>query len=134
MKQNENAPGADVQTPRVGNEGVSCNDYTIAQDFRQVRVSDFLRRGSGNPTPRRDLIVFTGWGAREITRAIEAERRSGTPIAASANGYYLPANEFELDDYLNRLQHREREIRRTRAAIAATRQQTMAFEGSGDDG
>ena len=90
-------------------------------------ISDLLHCGRDAPTSARELSQLLGWKLRTVTRAIEAERRQGVPILASGDGYFLPGNDSELDDYLGALAHRESEIKRTRAAIAQTRQQTMSL-------
>lgn len=94
-------------------------------------IADLLHRGASTALPCRDLVAFTGWTPREITRQIQRERASGVPICANGSGYYLPANDAELDAYLRSLGHRLREVQRTQRAIAATRQQRMTF-GRGD--
>ena len=94
-------------------------------------IADLLRRGRSNAMPCRDLAALTGWTPREITRQIQRERAAGVPICANGNGYFLPADDAELDAYLRSLGHRLREVQRTQRAIAATRQQRIIF-GGGD--
>lgn len=92
-------------------------------------IADLLRRGSSNAMPCRDLVTLTGWTPREITRAVERERRAGVPICANGEGYFIAANDAELDAYLRSLNHRLREVEKTRQALAASRQTRMIFRG-----
>ena len=127
------APPIGTEEPTKGksNGQCSCKDYTTLQDSRQV--SELLRHGADNATTAREIASFLGWPVRTVTEQMQRERLSGSPILASCDsrnpGYYLASNAGEVDDYLNRLAHREREIQRTRAAVAATRQQHMTFAG-----
>ncbi len=107
-----------------------CN-YDIKTN-QICQVSDLLRHGAANAISCRELCqILPGWRPRDITRKIEAERRAGVPICANGNGYFLPADDAELDAYLRSLGHRLREVQRTQRAIAATRQQRMTFGGGG---
>ena len=126
---NEKRPPTGAQAwPMKGIE--TATNYTASPVSRQaVRVSGLLHVGSDSPVSCRELASLLGWEPRAVSRAIECERRSGTPILAGKNGYYLPASASEVDDYLGRLAHREQEISRTRAALAATRQVRMNLGG-----
>lgn len=128
MNNKEKAPTSAVTLTRAKVEGSACINYNMGANGCQ-RISDLLRHGGINATPCRDLVALTGWRPRQVTRAIEAERRQGMPIAANGKGYFLPANDFELDRYLNSLQHRELEVKKTRIAVAQTRQQRMDLVG-----
>ena len=128
MNDNKKAPG-NVGTPTgAGDKYKILSDSITEISSCQTRVSDYLHRGSEHPTSRRELEKLLNWRDREVTRAIESERRHGIPIAANGKGYFLPANDFELDDYLRRLVHRENEIKKTRVAVAMTRQQSMDID------
>lgn len=128
MCDNKKAPTGAGTPARAGNKCRTQPDSNTEIKGCQIRVSDFLHHGSENPTSRRELEKLLNWRDREVTRAIESERRHGIPIAANGRGYFLPANDFELDDYLRRLVHRENEIKKTRVAVALTRQQIMDID------
>ena len=128
MCDNKKAPTGAGTPARAGNKCRTQSDSITETKTCQIRVSDYLRHGSENPTSRRELEKLLNWRDREVTRAIESERRHGIPIAANGRGYFLPANDFELDDYLRRLVHRENEIRKTRTAVALTLQQSMDID------
>lgn len=82
-----------------------------------------MDRGKENAIPGKDIARVLGVDLRTITKAIEQERRAGTPICANCDiergqqGYYLPANQEELDEYCNSLKRRAIEIFKTRQAI-----------------
>lgn len=128
MDSQEKAPTSAVTLTRAKIEGAARNNYNMGANGCQ-RISDLLRHGSVNATSCRDLVALTGWHPREVTRAIEAERRQGVAIAANGKGYFLPADDYELDRYLNSLLHRENEVKKTRIAVAQTRQQHMDLVG-----
>ena len=111
-----------------GNSLSVCN-HTTPSTESQSPIADLLHHGGSNATPCRDLVTLTGWPPREVTRQIQLERQAGTPICANGAGYFLPANDAEVDAYLRSLGHRLREVQRTQRAIAASRQTRMTFGG-----
>jgi len=133
----ETPTGADTLARAKGGFGNvrfgSCGNYTTSQDFRQdYPVANLLRHGADYATSARELAAFLNWPPRMVTRQIERERRAGIPICANSAGYFLPSSDVERDFYIASLAHREAEIRRTRAAVAATRQTTIDLRGGGE--
>lgn len=118
--------------PAQGADGECSNQFQHirpADESQAFLVADYLNRGKEHATSARDLAALLSWPLRAITRAIERERRAGVPILACDRGYFLPAGDAETDEYLGRLSHREREIARTRAAVAQSRQVAIDLEG-----
>lgn len=84
----------------------------------QRSIADLLGVGRENAITRRDLERLTGLDGRSVRLLIERERRAGTPILAdSANGYYLPASDYERAECVRSLRHRAREIMTTARAL-----------------
>ena len=83
----------------------------------QRRIADFLSRGRGNAIPRRDLERLTKLAPREVSLAVERERRAGVPILADGRGYFLPASEEERAECVRSLRHRAGEILTTARAV-----------------
>lgn len=84
-----------------------------------LSVTEILSEGSDNARTGRELCNALNVNARELTIAIERERRAGAPICANTHnppGYYLAANKEEMRQYCNRLRHRAGEIHKTRNA------------------
>lgn len=86
-----------------------------------LHIADFLGTGADEARTARSIANFLGWTCRQVTRAIERERRAGKPICARSNGeaagFYLAADAEELQQYCRRLKRREAEIRKTRRAL-----------------
>ena len=64
-----------------------------------------------------------GCTIRELTIAIERERRAGVPICAHSGsnpGYYLAASKEEMQEYCDSLAHRAGELDKTRTACIET--------------
>ena len=87
-------------------------------------IYELLNEGAQNARTAKELCIQLGidekdW--REVTKAIERERRDGKPICASSSsdspGYYKPANRKELEHYINKLRRRAGEIFKTRRAL-----------------
>lgn len=83
----------------------------------QRRIADFLSRGRENAIPRRDLERLTKLAPREVSLAVERERRAGVPILADGRGYFLPASEKERAECVRSLRHRAGEILTTARAV-----------------
>lgn len=82
-------------------------------------VHEFLCAGSGNAVPGRELVnLLQLRNLRELTQAIEKERRGGFPICASTDsanpGYYLPETTEELSRYIGSLDRRLQNVAETR--------------------
>lgn len=86
-------------------------------------IHEVLAEGAGNARTARELQDVLGLKKRQLTRAIEAERRQGWPICANTadpRGYFLAENREEMEAYCRRLKHRQREIGKTRKACLAS--------------
>ena len=86
-------------------------------------ISDILEEGADNARSGREICEVLGITIRELTAAIERERRAGKPICASTAkpaGYFLAANQAEMQGYCNSLLHRAGEIHKTRKACIKT--------------
>lgn len=89
-----------------------------------INISDYLQKGAENSQTSKELCDLLNIDHRELTAAIERERRKGSPICASCGGYnkgyYLAGNKKEMQDYCNSLQHRIIEIHATQQACLNT--------------
>ena len=84
-----------------------------------ILVSDYLTAGKDNARTGKELCDLLNITARDLTAAIERERREGQPICASTGstpGYYLAADRQEMETYCNSLRKRAGEIFKTRRA------------------
>lgn len=83
----------------------------------KFNIADCLGKGADSALPANKLASLYGFHERQITLMIEAERRNGTIICASSAGYFLPDSMEEVKMFIWSLEHREKEIRKTREAI-----------------
>ncbi len=82
-------------------------------------IHEILLEGAENAISGKQICQMLDINARDLTQAIERERRAGVPICASTSaphGYYLAANQEEMQRYCNSLFHRAGEIHKTRRA------------------
>lgn len=85
-------------------------------------VFEVLAHGAENARTGKELCGILRIKSRDLTQAIERERRAGQPICANCGtnpGYFLAANQKEMEMYCNSLLHREGEIQKTRQACVA---------------
>ena len=84
-------------------------------------ITELLAEGRENARTGRELAQVLNCDIRAITGQIERERRAGKPICAATTGgnmgYYLAADERELEEYCNALKHRAMELFKTRQAL-----------------
>ena len=112
------APGRAEGNKAHGGAAYSPVDKsTTAAGAGQRSIADLLGVGRENAIPRRDLERLTGLAPREVSLAVERERRSGVPILADGSGYYLPASDEERAACVRSLRHRAREILITARSI-----------------
>lgn len=86
-------------------------------------IAEILTEGKENARTGRELRNLLHITARDLTAAIEKERRDGQPICASTGsnpGYYLAADKEEMQQYCNSLMRRAGEIHKTRRACIKT--------------
>ena len=83
-------------------------------------IHEILPAGRGNALTGRELATMFNCDIRAITMQIERERRDGHPICAASGenpGYFLPADDEELEAYCRRLKGRAIELFKTRQAL-----------------
>lgn len=123
MRDNKKRPGSAATPLRAGDtralcEATSSNAYSnISAPAGQRSIADLLGVGKANAITRRDLERLTGLAPREVSLAVERERRSGVPILADGSGYYLPSSHDERAACVRSLRHRAREILITARSI-----------------
>ena len=87
-------------------------------------IHEILETGADNARTGKEICGILGITPRDLTAAIQKERRDGQPICASADpkrpGYFLAANREEMQRYCNSLFHRAGEIHATRKACLKT--------------
>ena len=82
-------------------------------------IAELLHEGADHPQTACDLSRLLGMDPRDITRAIEQERKEGLLICATSRGYFLARDPQEARQYARRLSRRIGSITKTRDALAA---------------
>ena len=88
-------------------------------------LAGMLPEGRENAITAGALAALFNTDARQITRAIEhLRKREHIPVCASCSGkgygmgYYLPADERELEEYIHSMARRVTNVTRTYKALA----------------
>lgn len=106
----------------------------MTQEQKRVyTISDYLGTGKENAKSAQKIAVYFETSTRDITRRIEMERREGAPICATCGnpaGYFLAANETELETFCSQLKGRAIEIFKTRKALL---QQLPTIKGADNE-
>lgn len=120
MIENEKAR-SDAATPEQANESVSANTTFIDQsNIKRRGVQAFLLEGEANALPMRELARLVGVSERQVRKIIERERRNGSMILSSDNGYFLPSPDcerYEICRYIHRADARMVTNRKTLRAM-----------------
>lgn len=105
MIENEKAR-SDAGTPEQARESVSANTTFINQsNIKRRGIQAFLLEGEANALPMRELARLVGVSERQARKIIERERRNGSMILSSDNGYFLPSPDcerYEIRRYIHR--------------------------------
>lgn len=87
-------------------------------------IHELLAEGAENAKTGREICNLLEISLRELTAAVEQERRAGIPICASMSGkragYFLAANREEMQRYCRSLLHRAGELHKTHRACLQT--------------
>ena len=105
MIENEKAR-SDAATPEQANERASTDAAFINQsNIKRRGVQAFLLEGEANALPMRELARLVGVSERQARKIIERERKNGSMILSSDNGYFLPSPDgerYEIRRYIHR--------------------------------
>ena len=105
MTETKNAR-SDAGTPEQANERASTDTTFINQsNIKRRGVQAFLLEGEANALPMRELARLVGVSERQARKIIERERRNGSMILSSDNGYFLPSPDcerYEICRYIHR--------------------------------
>ena len=105
MTENEKAR-SDAATPEQANERASTDAAFINQsNIKRRGVQAFLIEGEDNALPMRELARLVGVSERQARKILECERRNGSMILSSDNGYFLPSPDcerYEIRRYIHR--------------------------------
>ena len=96
-----------------------------------IKISDYLLAGKEHAISSSDLCRILKIKRRDLTAAVEKERREGKPICASTGnkpGYFLAQTREEMKQFCDSLCHRAGEIRKTRRACMAMLEDLPADE------
>lgn len=82
-----------------------------------MKISEYLPIGKENAIPSKTLAEILGFDTvRELQKAIERERQAGAVILSTCTeggGYFLPANETEIREFIRTLSNRAKNTRRS---------------------
>lgn len=93
-------------------------------------ILDLISFGQANAKHGSELAPLLGMENRDFRRQLEQLRRQGVVIIGDVrNGYYRPANLYELECYIHQEEHRARSILYTLRSARLLRNQWTQREG-----
>ena len=110
---------------RAAETGTVCETASTSASYntttaagRQMGIAPLLLHGQANAIPLRHLKQLTGLPDRTVRILIERERRQGVPILSdNKRGYFLPANQTEVERFIQSMRRRASEILTTAAEV-----------------
>lgn len=100
-------------------------------------IAELLGVGKENARTGKELAAVLGCDIRDVTAAIERERREGQPICAATGdnpGYFIAADAEELKEYCDNIHHRAAELYKTRRALLNVLSNYAAAKGGATSG
>ena len=86
------------------------NGHTERLTENERVILSLIGEGKANGTSLRTLSTLSHLPEREMRQLIENMRRAGIIILSGANGYFFPADDSEIEDYVRREDKRARSI------------------------
>ena len=75
-------------------------------------LTDYLSVGEENAITTKELSRLFGWCERDITIQINALRKKGEFICSGANGFWLPADDRDIEQFVRQMQGRIKDMQR----------------------
>ena len=69
-------------------------------------ITDYLSVGEQNAIKAKSLAKILGWNERDVTVAVNALRKNGEFICSCSNGFYLPADDTDIENFVRTMQGR----------------------------
>ena len=120
MCENEKARPAGGTAERAARgQSAKTKNYNNATTptLKKQEAFPLLAVGAANAIPASALARMTGETPRQITKAIEKLRKSGVPICANGEGFFLAETAEELSAYLRAFDRRMLQMQKTRLAL-----------------
>ena len=128
MTENEKAR-SDAATPEQANERASTDAAFINQsNIKRRGVQAFLLEGEANALPMRELARLVGVSERQARKIIECERRNGSMILSSDNGYFLPSPDCERYEIRRHIHRADARMVTNRNTIRAMKDRLKELE------
>lgn len=117
----EKNPRTAAAVTRASEETTRAAGFFDVADYNTAccGLASLIPHGAKNAATGRYLAELTGSTWREVTRQIEHLRKSGVPVCACSDGYFMPADSDELLRYVRAFDRRQRQMSKTRAGLEA---------------
>lgn len=79
---------------------------------KQLNLMDFLSTGEDNAITARELSRLLKMSLRDVTVTVNALRKSGEIICSSGEGFYLPADDTDVKNFVRNMESRIADMRR----------------------
>ena len=76
------------------------------------KLTDYLSVGEENAITAKDLAKYLGWNERDVTITVNALRKQGEFICSGANGFWLPADDRDIEQFVRQMQGRIKDMQK----------------------
>ncbi len=73
---------------------------------KPLKLADYLSVGEENAITAKTLAKLLGWNERDVTITVNALRKRGKIICSSGNGFWLPADDRDIENFVRQMQSR----------------------------
>ena len=101
------------------------------------KIVELIPKGKENAIHQKKLAKLTGVTPARIKSLVRIARRDNIPICSCYDGYYLPKNKQELDDFIKKHEKTARSYFVTLKELKASQKQIdgqMSIDEVADDG
>lgn len=79
---------------------------------KPLKLTDYLSVGEENAITCKQLSKYLGLSERDITIHINALRKKGELICSGANGFWLPADDRDVEQFVRGMQGRIKDMQK----------------------
>ena len=79
---------------------------------KPLKITDYLSVGEENAVNCKQLAKYLGFNERDVTVCINIARKQGEFICSGINGFWLPADDRDIEQFVRQMQGRIKDMQR----------------------
>lgn len=79
---------------------------------KPLKITDYLSVGEENAVNCKQLAKYLGFNERDVTVCINIARKQGEFICSGINGFWLPADDRDIEQFVRGMQGRIKDMQK----------------------